>query len=451
MPEWSSNTDDTSLSLGMSALDLDGLSISSPVGSETGLQEGGISNDTYNAQLEGLDNASKEAVLVETFPGLKPFDIKWTLNKCKGNAGLAIDELLHQVFLEENGERQKGIEAFSESDLPERPRKGKGKGKKKRSRLISESSSDLGSETTSTAPSESKWDRGRRDIEFITSKTGIPSTQISSIYHTHGASVPATINAIIDGHLALSMDATDPMAKVNAHDLGVEFPMIPPTRILALVELTHPSSAAAHELAKALLARPARNHLPIQIEVRLPPPILDDATVEPKPKTYNAAFTHAPVTADGDADYLALRHTAFTQARAAHRAAKSNPLMGGAASYYSQLGRDYHARAAAQTSADADALVAAQSSSNQLDLHGVNVKDGVRIARERVTNWWASKRRMEPGMGYTGYKIVTGRGVHSEGGRSKLGPAVGGMLIREGWKVQVGSGALLVTGVVLKR
>lgn len=435
----------------MSALDLEGLEFAPP-GEETGQESGGgAETEVYNAQLEGLDLESKEAVLIETFPGLKPFDIKWTLNKCKGNAGLAIDELLHQVFLEENGGRRKGIEAFSESDLPERPKKGKGK--KKRSRLISEVSSNSGSEAASNVPLESKWDSGRRDIEFITTKTGMPMSQVSSIYHKHGATVPGTLNAIIDAHVSFSLEPADPMVDIHAADLSTEFPSIPAPRIHALVELTHPSTSSAHELAKALTARPNRIASPIQIDIRLPPLNLDHSTTDqkskPKSESYNTSSSFTPPvtsTAAGDPDYYALRHNAFTQARVAHRAAKSNPLMGGAASYYSSLGRDYSTRAAAQTSAAADALVASQSSNLVLDLHGVNVKDGVRIAREGVTGWWVGTR----GSGGS-YKIVTGKGTHSEGGRSKLGPAVGGMLIREGWKVQAGSGALLVMGVVGKR
>jgi hypothetical protein len=128
--------------------------------------------------------------------------------------------------------------------------------------------------------------------------------------------------------------------------------------------------------------------------------------------------------------------------------------MGGAAAYYSSLGHSYNAAAQAASSNAADALVASQSSATMLDLHGVNVKDAVRIAREGVTAWWArvgGGREAGGGGGggtHTGYRIVTGKGMHSVGGKAKIGPAVGRMLIREGWRVQVGSGVLLVTGVV---
>jgi hypothetical protein len=450
VPGWSSNTDDTSLSQGMSALDLEGMDSLNPHGGVEGAGgQSGLIDKNYNAQLEGLDIQTKEAILIETFPGLKMFDVKWTLKKCNGNAGQAIDELLHQVFLEETGSRPRGIEGFSETDLTNRSRKGKGK--KNRPRKTSEMQN---SEDTPPSPGreESKWENARRDIDFLTSKTGMPAKQVSSMYHSNGASIPATINAIIDAQVSLNMEAIDPMIEINAQDLSAEFPSIPIQRAIALVELTHPSTAAAHELAKALTSRSSRMQTPIQIEFRLAPPDLSDGlSSKSKPQSHNAVFTTpAPFSAQ-DPDYLTLRHNAFTQARNAHRAAKSNPLMGGAASYYSQLGRDYSSRHYAQTSAQADQLVASQSSSNVLDLHGVNVKDAVRIAREGVTAWWAGNRGLEPGIGSVGYKIITGKGTHSEGGKSRLGPAVGGMLIKEGWRVQAGGGAVLVTGVIRKK
>jgi len=87
----------------------------------------------------------------------------------------------------------------------------------------------------------------------------------------------------------------------------------------------------------------------------------------------------------------------------------------------------------------------------------MNVKDAVRISREAVTRWWISSTEQRAGGRSTGqvYKIVTGQGLHSEGGRGRLGPAVGKMLIAEGWTIQVGSrgnnGFLLVTGVAKMR
>lgn len=67
--------------------------------------------------------------------------------------------------------------------------------------------------------------------------------------------------------------------------------------------------------------------------------------------------------------------------------------------------------------------------------------------------WWEGSGRAEwvgTGKGEEGerFTIVVGLGRHSEGGRGRLGPAVGGMLRREGWRYEVGTGVLVVSGRV---
>ncbi|KAE8453177.1 hypothetical protein EG329_011244 [Mollisiaceae sp. DMI_Dod_QoI] len=439
---WRSQTDDTSLNQDLSSLDLDGLDFSESSRDES-------PDQAYRSSLDDLDPESKERALVGMFPALKAFDIKWTLEKCKGDAGLAIDELMTQSFLEESGTRHRGIEAFSESEVAHRPRKGKGK--KKRNTRAEEWHSGQGS---SAGPEilGSKWDSGRQDVEFIAEKTGMPMQQVSSIYHNSRGTVPATIAAIVEAHTALNIESDDPMVQINAAELRQDFPTVPMSDMEMLVQITYPSINNARDLAKALASQPTRKS-GIQLDIRHAPLQLDPGPVKLKSKAFNAvqpldsAMAVATVS-----NYHEARNAAFTQARAAYRKGKSDPLMGGVAAYYSQIGRDLDAKAKSAESAAADALVAEQSTKTVLDLHGVNVKDALRISRERVTAWWhelGEGRIGGRGVG-TGYRIVTGVGNHSEGGKGKLGPAVGKMLIREGWKVEVGGGVLIVTGVATK-
>jgi len=165
------------------------------------------------------------------------------------------------------------------------------------------------------------------------------------------------------------------------------------------------------------------------------------------PTTRNGNTATVPV-----ASLAAARSAAFTKASMYYRKANSDNLLSGAAAYYSQLGRDAHASLLSVSAAEADALVESQSSPAQLDLHGVGVKDAVRIANAKVKEWWEGlgESRVRAGGGRNGvgdgYKIVTGLGRHSEGGRARLGPAVCRMLVEEGWKVEVGSGVLTILG-----
>jgi hypothetical protein len=450
----SNYTDDTSLSQSMPALDLEGLEASGTAyGTEESERNGHDFRERYDTQFETFDEADREALLIETFPGVKPFDINWTLKKFKGDIGLAIEELLNQVFLEDGGHRPRGIDGFSENEPAFRPRKDR---QKKMKTKFSEPLVDSENEIALPGTMENKWETADRDIKFISSRARIDEPEVRTIYHRNGASVPATVNALIDERLPQPQSKNAVIA-LHARELSQDFPNIPFQHLVVLTQITHPSTSSAHELAKALTSRPRpnRNSLPIQIEFRLPPPDLSKPVSKPKPKSHNAVFpsgnppplfSSAALTANEE-ELKAKRNEDFAKAAAAYRRGKSDHLMSGAAAFFSDRGRDYDAKAKAVSSATADALVASQSSATTLDLHGVSVKDGVRIARERVTAWWAGK-----GDGsYAGFKIITGKGTHSEGGRGKLGPEVSKMLMREGWRVEIGSGVLLVTGVVMKK
>jgi hypothetical protein len=416
----------------MSGLDLEGLEFS-PDSAGSPTEE--LTESVFTSQLDGLGDEEKEKALMGIFPILKSYDVKHALEKNKGNASLAIDQLMNESFLEENGIRHKGIDAFYGSDMPPRQRKGKGKGRNRKGKPLEETE-------VSDSPVQSKWDTGRQDVEFIASKIGMPFQQVSSIYHSSGGSVKATITAIIGAHRAMNIEDDDPIIQINTFELRQDFPAIPTPELEALVQLTNPSLSNARDLANALSSRTQGAKTPIQLEFRHAPLNLSEPSA-PSSTTPKPSRALDPVSANTiAANYTNARNTAFAQASSYYRKGKSDHLMGGATAYYLEQGRNYHTLAKAAESQAADALVASQSSKFECDLHGVGVKDAVRISREQVTAWWA-----EGGRG-GGYKIVTGAGHHSVGGRGKLGPAVGKMLVREGWRVEVGGAFLVVRGVV---
>ena len=452
---WSSTTDDTSLSQGFSALDFEGLDLRDAGRQRSQDRAVGGEANSYDAQFKGMDVAAKEAVLVETFPGLKPFDIRWTLKKCKGDTEKAMEELLNQVYLEENVGRRRGIEGFSESDIPSVKRKGRNR--KKRQESSAQNVAPTVSDTNAEA-SGSKWESARNDVETISNLTGMPTNQVSSLYHKHGTRVQPVLNAIIDAHQELGIDDNDSSMHLKALELNQDYPAIPITRLLAIIQLSTSAHSSPHDFVRILTSRPSSNGVnstmsPIKLEFRFPPPDLSGPSEsQPKPKSHNAVYSDgqnsqqiSAYATDGR-DYKTLRNEAFNQATAAYRKGKSDRLMGGAAAYYSSVGREFDAKAKSAVSAAADATAAKQATSTQLDLHGIGVVDAVRIAREKVTAWWVGLG--DRVNGHAGYKIITGKGTHSEGGVTRVGPAVSRMLIREGWRVEVGSGSMVVTGVV---
>lgn len=469
----SDGTDPSSLSSGVRSLSLGNTS-------EDG--QDSAATKAFVDGIEQLDDATKIRLLKDMFPDMNDYTISFTLKKCNGNWERAMEELLNHTFFEGQGLTDagskmcaKGVEAFSEDNLAKRRSKRKDKRRVKTDGDESYPSSRA-SESNYVTPN--LWQNAAKDVEFIASRTKISAAQISSLYHKNGASLPTTIATLLDLPSLFSTvavpPATDPIIVVNAFDLGKDFPSILPTHLTSLIRLTHPSTAAAHELAKALSARRPSQSGGLQVITHYTPlhsanntDSEDDWTPVsartpntssprlPMPHHFPAAID--PVTAAHNYNTHAAR--AFSQASAAHRKGKSDRLMGAAAGYYSQVGRDYATLRTTATSAAADELVAQQSTRGQIDLHGTNVKDAVRIARSKTEDWW--KRgggrgvlgldgRVERGVGTfgqsEGLRLITGLGRHSEGGRAKIGPAVGRMLAVEGWRFVVDEGVFVVTG-----
>lgn len=426
-------------------------------GSSSSLDEmPGTGTDAYTERIEALDVPSKEAQLCDLFPDLKPERVAYTLQKCGGGFARAMDELLNQMYFESTGGEEKisakGVDAFFVGDSVPRGRKGKGKrGKKSAGRTPELSRSRLSEDM----PVFNSWKDKDRVVSLIASRTMISSAEVSSIWHRNGSSARGTLQAIIDLDMKKNegTEVDDPVILDNAIELIGDFPTIEPSQAVALIRLTHPSTASAHELAK-LFTSPASSQTPqrggIQVIPRYAPISLSDGAPSTDSSSKSPLSPHMNALPQTSASLSAARHTAFTQASSAHRKGKSDPLMRAVAGYYGQVGRDYDAALKSASALEADALVRSQSTASQLDLHGVSVKDATRIARESVTMWWhelGEGRIQGRGVG-GGYRIVTGVGNHSEGGRGKLGPAVGRVLLRDGWKVEFGTGYLVVKGVM---
>jgi len=454
-------TDITSLSNGVSFLDLEEL-----VGDEGG-------SIGKPEDLEGLDEETKVRLLQDLFGDrVTKYSIQHTLRKCSGRWQATMEELLNHVYFDE-GEHSddsggkvaaKGIDAFSEDNVVRRGRKGKPKGKRVKIPDDRRSSSLPSSPVLgSAAPATNKWKTAGEEIEFVASRTRIATATVSSVYYDKGASVPRTIGAILKATMEESklIVTDDERVTVHAQELGYEFPGIAPEYLAAIVRLTHPEMTAAMELAQALTAKSKdMNGGGIQLIPHYAPPALDKDTAwedgSAKAARFSSHFQHGdaddiPAAARASA-YASARATAFSQASAAHRKARSDRLMGGAAAYYGQVGREYAALSSRASAAAANELAASQSSSTELDLHGIDVLNAVRIAQAKVNAWWAGlgESRVNGRLGFedrqTGYRIIVGLGRHSEGGKGKLGPAISKALREGGWKIENAGAVILVKG-----
>lgn len=421
-----------------------------------------VSPPTVDAfdDFDTLDIGQKEKQLNDLFPSQTLASISYTLKKCNGNFGQAMDILLNHVYFDEStdlhGEEKvqsKGIDAFDEALNP-RGRRKKGKNKHKRFEFEPiRSSSESPASTSANTPNH--WKSAARDIDFLSEKTGMSQKTVSSLYHKNGASIKATVQAIVEQHLSLQKDKEldDPIIVVNIATLAEDFPALPPSYASALVQITYPSTAHAHELAKAMtvsswtdVGASSGKIIPQYAPINLDDSV-DDHGPNKKALSTPSSGRVSPVSA---VKLSALRSNAFDSASNYHRKAGSDRLFGAAAAYYGQLGRDYHSQLRAASAAEADALVESNSTADSLDLHGVSVQDAVRITEREVDRWWQHVRTKEARTKServgNGFAVVTGRGSHSKDGKGRIGPAVARMLVRNGWKVEIGSGLLVVTG-----
>lgn len=408
--------------------------------------------------LVGASEDDKASYLAEMFPSIDPLSTRHTLKKAGGDVERSMDVLLNLAFFDEKLPDEdgttvcipKGVDGFAGFDDMAIGRK---KGRKRKGKNKCNTSQDSSPYVSDEAPTVNKWNAGREDVDFIHSRVSasLKKETVASAYHSNGASLSSTIQSLARSHAPTQHSINeDPLMIAQVAELAQVFSTVPSTMLAGLLCLTGNSVPPANELAAAMMKRPT--HPPISELIKFttsrPPIDLDDEEDYPRtPSTrvardYNRARSSA-------GRHLVASAEAFSKASAAYRRGRSDRMMGGAAAYYSSVGRENLEQARHNAAAAADALVDSQSQATVLDLHGVSVTDAVRIARERVAAWWESigEARFMRGPRRFSYQIVTGVGRHSHDGTSRLGPAVTKMLAREGWKVEVGDGMLTVTGV----
>ncbi|KAG9957471.1 hypothetical protein KCU61_g9095, partial [Aureobasidium melanogenum] len=438
----SRETDMTSLSNGLSSVDLD--------------FEG--SPDCAEYDFEACDQNTKVSILKDIFPSLSEYTISHTLAHHESKWKPAFDDLLNQVYFEEGGTidgkdkvSAKGIDAFSEENVVKRGRKGKKRGKNIKTINATRSSSL----PTESRPSTNQWQTAQSDVDFISDRANIPSQVVLSLYNQENRSVPRTISAILKTFLPEDTRSEEPGIQVEASTLGQEYPGLAPAYLVALIKLTQPSITAAHELAKALTTKPLTHETGSRVIIPQYAPVQisegDDFSNRSSFDTDTSTVDFGSASAS-TAKLRAARQVAMEQARAAYRKSRSDRLMGGAAEYYSQVGRDHGAALHQSQAAEANAIVAAQSSAFEIDLHGVTVENAVRIARQRTNAWWngLGENKVNGRVGAaeraSGFRIITGVGRHSAGGKGVLGPAVKKGLEQDGWRLEINSGAITVRG-----
>lgn len=431
----------------------------------------GDRTSTISPSVLGMESAEKAQTLIGMFPSITRLEAEGILKDCNDNLSHSMDVLLNLAFIEETK-----IAGDSSQHTPEEIARGIGQtavsksidgfqakenqtsAKKSRKKKNKQQRQNVNFSAQATnGPAFNKWETGKKDIEFIASRACVLQREkIASTYHLNSMSLCGTLRILADDHAPADTKdiEDDPVLVTEVGDLTHKYPGVHPTTLVGLIRITDNNIPAVDELAETLSRRPALASISNIISFVSAPPVLEEqenATSIRETDSY-ADFMDFGQASAAASSHFAARSTALAQASQAARRARSNPLYGGASAYYREVGNEQRQLAMRHLATASDRLVANQSTHCDLDLHGVNVANAIRISRRSVEDWWEALGDQKHVRGggrhvHGGFKIVCGVGNHSQDRKSHLGPAVWNMLRSEGWRVELDRGSMLVTGV----
>ncbi|KAI0421626.1 hypothetical protein F5X98DRAFT_328920 [Xylaria grammica] len=440
----------------------DGLSSSS---SQTSVRE--TPGVIHVSILDNLTNEEKVSQLSTMFVSLKPIDVKLALQKARGDADLAIDELLNLQWLEQTGQRLKGVDGFYVSDDNAPPKVNR---KERRKKNKAAKSAALKSADKAVTTEEVRRDSAadNENIGFISHHFALPLNEAADLYGRNQCSLGAAIIAALDTYLSFSPPSSSDPNQLRQIEEQQERIFWIPQHYFGPIFATTTTSQAAIDVIDVLanhFEKPA--YMKYDVSYSSAASALDPASKLPIEPGSKLSWQDIPPSSSKRRLVRASRETlttlqdasskkelvtasvkhSYASASSAYKKGKSDPLMRQAAAFYADRGRSEAASQRELTRIQAELLVDQQSTGDTIDLHGVSVQDGVDIAIDRVWNWWNAlgenkvRKAREDGL-----KVVTGLGRHNSDGKSRLRINVFKALVAEGWKVQVLTGAYLVTG-----
>ncbi|KAK4077960.1 uncharacterized protein Triagg1_3654 [Trichoderma aggressivum f. europaeum] len=410
-----------------------------------------LSSDTRLSKSEVLERDIMQ--LQSLFPRIDGVDIRHVLNNADGVVAAALDSLLNLQYIQSTSDQAPSSNEWS---LGANESGAKSAGK-------------AGETGYDGSVSNSSRLNTPAAITYIAKRLHMSTEEVSIMYAESGNSKIGTVIGILDQHLL--QENGEPLTsteKKAAGDLKQKYRGVPEIYLEVIVQITGSMSTSSAELASLLNTYFSKRSMNQKLELsyRLTPLPHEDieglagAAVDALAERKGARQRSPPVTRAG-ADLTRTlqasnalhkqKQDAMASAGTLYRRGASNPVYRQAAGYYAQRARELGRRAQEATSAAADIHVDQQSTNTTIDLHGVSVLDGVRIARQRAVDWWQTRRelRYESREGQSSERnltIITGLGHHSAGGVSPLRQAVAAALTRDGWKFRVETGKFVLTG-----
>lgn len=292
--------------------------------------------------------------------------------------------------------------------------------------------------------------------------------EVSKLYHEKHQSSGATIVEILDRHIS-QRDAQplNEACQIDIQNLRRKYRHVPHAYLYSAIEvsrsISHFSEGLAAIMDKHFAKKPKAQKLELdhrltplpQNEIEVPTAKVGEATFRQGTHAKSLWSSRSTIT-EGSMDlsqalqrsnaFNRARNDAATSAACLHRRGASNSLYRQAAAYYGERAREQARHARHASSIAADILVNQQSTSQAIDLHGVSVYDGVRIAREKVEDWWQRRGENSRHSAMNTLTVITGVGRHSAGGVSQLRRAVATSLLQDGWRLRVETGKFVISG-----
>ncbi|TGZ84497.1 hypothetical protein EX30DRAFT_391945 [Ascodesmis nigricans] len=471
---WTSESDQITQSMASCMLSEDSSMSGSSSGASSDLSRG----------IDPTRDPPELVALAGMFPTVSKYSLQRALMRCNNDYSRAVDELLNRAYLETDGVGR-GVDGFSEDLVHANGKNGKRKKGKKQQFALSRFANDVdGLDTAPQSPGGSRWNAMADEIQRISRGLQLPEKTVRSAYHTHGSKLAPTIMYLLEKYDNGGMGDEDSEEHYGQlADLADEFgKSVNPTYLDKLLRMCKSDKAAVFHLADILsqyqpppppiISTTSKPGVPTLTPVRSPTTPTSCSSGTPSTRTPTTpTFHHNLASSDKEnwqkvtkdsrttPSYLrptnfsntsdlashskSLRNSAFMQASEAYKRSKSDRLMGGAAAYYAELGKDHDRHYKELNNLAAEQLVSANSSPYFLDLHGVTVQQGVKIAKEHTTRWWVESKP-DDRRGIKPLVIVTGMGRHSKDHQPKLFPAIKKLLERDGWDHKVDKGQIIV-------
>ncbi|RFU71906.1 smr domain-containing, partial [Trichoderma arundinaceum] len=426
-------------------------------------EDNGAASSAHSINISLLEGASTEFRMLESdavqlqnlFPDLKSLEIRQALIEANGVVATALDILLSVQYFHSAGHQPTSLNGPLSAD-------------DSRVEAVGGDVDICGCDQSNMVYSGDRQSNRKvlkrpAAITYIAERLNISAEDVSIIYTENKNSKGATLIGILDQFLMhRDVESLSNSELKAVDDFKQKYRYIPDEYLKVIIQITGPASTYATDLvslANAYFSKRSMNQK-VELDYRLTPLPRDDIdgvigmAVNPLAEGKRTSHRLTPVATSGAGADLAQaleitnnlqqqKHDAIASAASLYRRGASNPLYRQAAGYYVQQAREHARRAQEATSTVADIHVNQQSTNTIVDLHGVSVQDGVRIARQRALDWWQKLPESQEERNLT---IITGLGRHNAGGASPLRKAVAAALTRDGWKFRVETGKFIITG-----